>query len=119
MNEHHLKEDIFRVLRILSSHSYLTQRDLSAYLGFSLGKTNYLIKELTQKGLVKIKNFSKKNHKLNHISYILTPKGLKQKTILTLHFLKRKQQEYEDLRREWGNFRNSIYKQEAVSINGR
>jgi len=119
MNEQHLREDIFKILRILSSNNYLTQRDLSGYLGFSLGKTNYLIKELTQKGLVKIKNFSKKNHKLNRISYILTPKGLKEKTILTLHFLKRKQREYEDLRREWGNFRNSIYKSEAAGINER
>jgi len=101
MNEHTLKEDILNILRILSSLDSPTQRDLSSHLGFSLGKTNYLIKELTQKGLIKIKNFSHKNHKLKRISYILTPKGLKEKSELTLHFLEKKQQEYENLKREW------------------
>ena len=101
MIEHTLKEDILNILRILSSGDSHTQRVLSTHLGISLGKTNYLIKELVKKGLVKMKNFSKTNHKLNRISYILTPKGLKQKTELTLHFLKRKQNEYEELRKEW------------------
>jgi EPS-associated MarR family transcriptional regulator len=101
MNEHTLKEDIFNALRILSTSDTPTQRDLSQRLGFSLGKTNYLLKELTRKGLVKIKNFSRKNHKLKRISYILTPEGLKEKAKLTLYFLERKQQEYEDLRKEW------------------
>ena len=101
MIEHTLKEDILNILRILSSGDSHTQRVLSTHLGISLGKTNYLIKELVKKGLVKMKNFSKTNHKLNRISYILTPKGLKQKTELTLHFLKRKQDEYEVLKKEW------------------
>jgi len=130
MNEHTLKEDIFNILRILSSDDTLTQRDLSTHLGFSLGKTNYLLKELAKKGLVKIKNFSHKDHKLNpvrntkspreenkisngvkRISYNLTPEGWKQKTELTLHFLKRKQEEYESLRREWeGSLSNATNK---------
>ena len=103
MSEHPLKEDILNILRILSTNHSPTQRDLSNHLGISLGKTNYLIKELVKKGSVKIKNFSKANHKLSRISYILTPKGIKQKSELTLHFLDRKQKEYEDLRREWEN----------------
>jgi len=110
MNEHPLKEDILNILRILSSNNNPTQRDLAAYLGISLGKTNYLIKELAKKGLVKVKNFSKANHKLNRISYILTPKGLRQKAELTLHFLNRKQKEYEDLRREWENLEGQSLK---------
>ena len=69
MNEHLLREDILNILRILSSNDNTTQRDLSTHLGISLGKTNYLIKELAKKGLVKIKNFSHKDHKLNRISY--------------------------------------------------
>jgi len=105
MNEHSLREDIFNILRILSSNNNLTQRDLSNHLGFSLGKTNYLIRELAKKGLVKIKNFSHGDHKLKRISYILTPKGLKEKTELTYHFLKSKQQEYNRLREEWENLR--------------
>lgn len=108
MIEHTLKEDILNILRILSLNDSPTQRDLSTHLGFSLGKTNYLIKELAKKGLVKIKNFSKANHKLNRISYILTPKGLKERTELTLHFLNRKQQEYENLRKEWENLEGDL-----------
>ncbi|MFH1338481.1 MAG: MarR family EPS-associated transcriptional regulator [Candidatus Omnitrophota bacterium] len=101
MNEHTLREDIFNILRILSSNVNLTQRDLSSHLGFSLGKTNYLIQELAKKGLVKIINFPHRDHKLKRISYNLTPEGWKQKAELTLHFLKRKQEEYEKLRKEW------------------
>ena len=94
-------EKALDLLRELSSNGHLTQRDLAKKIGISLGKTNYLIRELTKKGLIKISNFSKKDHKLKKISYILTPQGIKEKTELTLHFLKRKQQEYEILRREW------------------
>lgn len=109
MNEHlSLREDIFNILRILSSDGSPTQRDLSNHLGFSLGKTNYLIKELIKKGLVKIKTFSHKNHKLNRISYILTPKGLREKAELTLHFLKRKEAEYNKLRKEWERLGSSV-----------
>jgi len=104
MNEHTLKEDILNILRILSSNNSPTQRDLSQHLGFSLGKTNYLIRELSKKGLVKIRGFSKGSNKLKRIYYILTPKGLKEKTELTFHFLKIKQEEYEKLRREWESF---------------
>ena len=108
MIEHTLREDILNILRILSSRDSPTQRDLSSHLGISLGKTNYLIKELAKKGLVKVKDFSKTNHKLNRISSILTPKGLKERTELTLHFLNRKQQEYENLRREWENLEGNL-----------
>ncbi len=107
MDEHTLKEDILNILRILSLNDSPTQRDLSAHLGISLGKTNYLIKELIKKGFVKIKNFSHKNHKLSRISYNLTSRGIKQKAELTLHFLERKQQEYENLRREWEAYLNN------------
>ncbi|MFH1678188.1 MAG: MarR family EPS-associated transcriptional regulator [Candidatus Omnitrophota bacterium] len=104
-------EEAFLILRELYLDPQLTQRDLAQKIGISLGKTNYLIKELGQKGLVKIKNFSHKEQKLKRISYILTPKGLKEKAGLTLHFLQRKQQEYESLRREWENL-------ERVGVSG-
>ena len=93
----------FFILKELSINPQLTQRDIAQKIGISLGKTNYLIKELAKKGLVKIKNLSSKDHKLKRITYILTPKGFKEKSELTLHFLKRKQQEYESLRQEWKN----------------
>jgi len=101
MNEHTLRENIFNILRILASNNNLTQRDMSSHLGFSLRKTNYLLRELAKKGFVKIRAFTYRDHKVRRISYNLAPKGLKQKADLTLHFLERKQQEYENLKREW------------------
>ena len=117
MVEHTLKEDILNILRILSSsHSNNpTQRDLSAHLGFSLGKTNYLLKELSKTGLVKIKNFSHRRNKIKRISYILTPEGLREKAELTLHFLNRKQEEYERLKSEWESLEVAIRNQNPDS----
>ena len=96
-----MKEELFNTLRRLNSNSgkIKTQRGLAAELGFSLGKLNYCLKELKKKGLVKIKNFKNNKNKLNYI-YILTPKGIAHKTNLTFIFMKRKMQEYEDLKKE-------------------
>ena len=68
-------------------------------LGFSLGKLNYCLKALKDKGLIKIGNFKKNPNKLNY-AYILTPKGIAEKTKLTINFMKRKMQEYDDLKKE-------------------
>lgn len=95
-----IKEDILNILRILSSDSGLSQRDLSSELGVSLGKTNYLLKSLAHKGLVKIKNFAHKDRKLQRVKYILTKKGLEEKLSLTYYFLKRKEDEYRKLKKE-------------------
>ena len=70
-------------------------------LGFSLGKLNYCLKALKIKGLIKISNFTKNPKKINYI-YVLTPKGITHKTKLTINFMKRKMQEYEELKREIG-----------------
>ena len=101
MNEQPIKEDIFDILRILSSDNNLTQRDLSAHMGISLGKTNYLLKALIKRGLISAKNFSGNNGKLTKVKYILTKKGLNQRLQLTSHFLKRKEEEYSRIREEW------------------
>ena len=95
-----LKEDILNILRVLSSNSGLTQRDLSAQLGFSLGKTNYLLKKLAQKGFVKIKNFATKDQKLKKVSYMLTKKGISHQVRLTYYYLKIKEREYLELKGE-------------------
>jgi len=68
-------------------------------LGFSLGKFNYCLQSLKQKGLVKINNFKKNPKKINYL-YILTPKGVAQKTKLTILFMRRKMQEYDELEKE-------------------
>lgn len=97
------KEEVFNILRILSSEGDLTQRDVSQRLGFSLGKTNYLLKSLIKKDLVKIKNLISGANKAKKMRYILTKKGLKEKIDLTYHFLQRKEAEYHKLRKEWEN----------------
>ena len=72
---------------------------MAEQLGFSLGKLNYCLKALQEKGLIKIKNFEKNPNKLNYI-YILTPAGIKEKTKLTVNFMKRKMNEYDELKKE-------------------
>ena len=92
-------EDQFEVLRKIKIRSNITQRELANDLGFSLGKLNYCLRELKNKGLIKIENFKRNPNKINYI-YILTPKGLAKKTKLTINFMKRKMKEYEDLKKE-------------------
>ena len=101
LRDNSTSEEALTILNELALNPQLSQRELAKKIGISLGKTNYLIQELAKKGLVKIKNFSHKDHKLKRISYILTPKGFREKTELTLHFLKRKEEEYNNLRKEW------------------
>ena len=92
--------DEFNVLRKIQSKPESTQRELAKDLGFSLGKLNYCLKALKNKGLVKIRNFRKKPDKIDNIKYILTPKGIAERTKLTINFMKRKMEEYDELKRE-------------------
>ena len=92
-------KDHFDVLRKVGKKSNLTQRKLASDLGFSIGKLNYCLKKLQNKGLIKIKNFKKNPNKLNYV-YILTPKGITQKAKLTYNFMQRMMKEYDELKRE-------------------
>ncbi len=99
------QNDQFEVLRKISNNPSATQRELSKDLVLSLGKINYCLKALRNKGLIKINNFSKNKNRFNPKSknnyfYILTPKGIKTKTTLTLNFMKRKMKEYIQLKKE-------------------
>ena len=91
--------DHFNVLRKIQKKPESTQRQLAEDLGFSLGKLNYCLKALKSKGLVKISNFKKNPNKVNYI-YILTPKGITEKSKLTINFMRRKMREYEELKKE-------------------
>ena len=93
------QEDHFDVLRKIQQNPESTQRELAEKLGFSLGKLNYCLKALQSKGLIKIENFKKNPNKLNYF-YVLTPKGIAQKTKLTLNYMKRKMSEYDELKKE-------------------
>ena len=93
------KENHLYVLRKVEKNPQFTQRELAKELGFSLGKLNYCINELREKGLLKIKNFKKNPKKINYI-YVLTPKGISEKTKLTINFMRKKMQEYDELQEE-------------------
>lgn len=93
------KQDHFELLRKIEKNPDSTQRELADKLGFSLGKLNYCLKALQDKGLIKIKNFKKNPHKINYF-YVLTPKGILQKTKLTMNFMKIKMREYDELKKE-------------------
>jgi EPS-associated MarR family transcriptional regulator len=92
-------QDHFNVLRKINSKPETTQRELAEELGFSLGKLNYCLKALKNKGLIKMKNFEKNPNKINYI-YVLTPRGIAEKTKLAINFMKRKMQEYDELKKE-------------------
>ena len=94
-------QDNLNILRKIQSKSDITQRDLANELGFSLGKLNYCLKALKNKGLIKIKNFEKNKSKVNYM-YLLTPKGISAKTKLTINFMKKKMTEYDELQKEIG-----------------
>ena len=92
-------QDHLNLLRKIKNKPESSQRELAKELGFSLGKLNYCLKALKSKGLVKISNFRRNPNKANYI-YILTPKGIAEKSKLTNNFMKRKMNEYEELKRE-------------------
>ena len=93
-------QDHFNLLRKINLNPNLSQRTLAKELGFSLGKLNYCLKALKKKGLIKIKNFKRQRDKIKYFQYIITPKGMSERTKLTINFMKRKMQEYDDLKNE-------------------
>lgn len=93
------EESHLKVLRLLEANPELTQRELADALGVSVGKTNYCVRALLDKGLLKMKNFRNSNNKLAY-AYLLTPAGLAAKTEMTTEFLRRKLSEYEALKLE-------------------
>ena len=92
-------QDHLNLLRKIEKNPQSSQRELAGELGFSLGKLNYCLRALKSKGLVKISNFKKNPNKINYI-YSITPKGISQKTKLTINFMKRKMHEYDELKKE-------------------
>ena len=88
-----------RVLRAIEANPRLSQRQLAAELGVSLGGVNYALKALVERGFVKAGNFRKSGNKVAYL-YVLTPQGVSEKASLATAFLGRKLEEYELLRRE-------------------
>tara|TARA_B100001063_G_C16722446_1_gene534399 strand:+ start:481 stop:819 length:339 start_codon:yes stop_codon:yes gene_type:complete len=97
--------DEFNLLRKIQNKPGQPQRELAKDLGFSLGKLNYCMKALKDKGLVKINNFKKNKTKLNYL-YVITPKGISEKTKMTIRFMKLKMNEYDELKQEYEKQKN-------------
>ena len=93
------EKEEFNILRKIQKYPSANQRKLAKEVGFSLGKLNYSLKALRNKGLIKISNFEKNPNKINYI-YLLTPKGILEKAKLTINFMKRTMDEYEELKAE-------------------
>ncbi len=91
-----ITEDHIDLLNYIQEDGEASQRKISKNTGFSLGKVNYCIKGLISIGFVKISNFNKSSQKINYV-YILTPKGIQQKTAITKKFIIKKKQEYDKL----------------------
>ena len=85
----------------------MTQRQMAKELGLSLGKTNYVVRALVDKGWVKLSNFKRSDNKLGYI-YLLTPEGIAEKSILAQNFLKRKSEEYNRLKKEIEILKNEL-----------
>ena len=94
-----MEDTHFRLLKLLQAKPDLSQRDLARELGTSLGKVNYCLNALIDKGLIKVRNFRDSNNKLGY-AYLLTPRGIESKATITVQFLKRKMTEYEMLKTE-------------------
>jgi MarR family transcriptional regulator, temperature-dependent positive regulator of motility len=94
--------DYLNLLRKIQKKPESSQRELAKELGFSLGKLNYCLRALKIQGLIKIQNFTKSINKINYI-YVLTPKGISERTKLTLNFMKIKMREYDELKKEMNN----------------
>jgi EPS-associated MarR family transcriptional regulator len=103
----HKSDTEYLILSKLENNPRLTQRELSKELGLSLGKTNYVIKALIDKGWLKLNNFKRSDNKLGYI-YLLTHTGITEKTILAQKFLRRKSEEYTRLKEEIEKLKNEL-----------
>ena len=95
------------LLRQLTEHPDLSQREIAQRLGLSLGKTNYCLRALIDKGWVKMNNFRNSQNKLAY-AYVLTPAGMRAKATVTAAFLRRKQEEYARLEQEIAELRAEV-----------
>jgi EPS-associated MarR family transcriptional regulator len=106
--QHNVSQEIrYRLLKYLTEHPEATQRQLAGELGISLGKVNYCLRALIQKGLVKAGNFRRSKDKSKYL-YVLTPKGIEEKMDVTSSFLRRKMAEYDLLAREIENLTKEV-----------
>lgn len=97
----------YKIFKLVETNPEISQRELARELGISLGKANYCLKALIEKGQLKMRNFRNSKRKIAYM-YLVTPKGIEEKSQVTARFLKRKLQEYESLQKEIEQLRNEI-----------
>lgn len=97
----------YKILKELQQDPDISQRELARRLGISLGKANFCLKALIEKGLVKADNFKNSTNKVGYL-YLLTSKGIEAKGLLTKAFLQRKLVEYEELEKEIEQLKVSV-----------
>jgi len=100
-------ENRYQLLKLLEESPEMSQRQIAAALGVSLGKVNFCLRALIEIGSVKVANFSLSPNKKAYV-YLLTPKGIEEKAKVTLRFLAKKQNEYEELKREINELKNEV-----------
>lgn len=107
-----MDESHFKTLKELARNNELSQRDLSRKVGLSLGRVNYIINSMIEKGYIKAKRFKNSRNKLAYM-YVLTPKGMKKRIEATRSFLNKKTEEYSSLIKEIEELKEEIKKAEA------
>jgi len=105
------------LLQVINANPQMTQRDLSSHLGLSLGKINFLVKAVIEKGFVKAENFKNSKNKIAYL-YLLTPIGIEEKAKITYRFLKRKMAEYEKLEKEIQQLKKEVELLDNATANG-
>ena len=115
MNHLYEQEIRYKLLKLLASEANLSQREMARRMGISLGKTNYVLTELANKGIIKIKRFKSAVNKIPY-TYMLTPEGLEEKAKITLTFLKRKLSEYEEIKRQIKEIAKEVEKNETIDF---
>jgi EPS-associated MarR family transcriptional regulator len=111
------EENRYKLLKLLHENPEMNQRDIAKSLGLSLGKVNFCLKAVIEKGWVKAGNFSKSPNKKAYV-YLLTLNGIEEKAEVTRQFLARKQKEYEDLKLEIEELQNeakSLHKEDLLT----
>ena len=95
----HQEDTKLRVMKIINHNPKMTTREIAQKVGISNGSAYYLLISLIDKGFVKLSNFKENSEKIGYL-YLLTPKGIREKSLLTHNFILRKNKEYEQLKEE-------------------
>ena len=111
-----MKDEItYKLLKMIENEPHLSQREIAQKMGVSLGKTNYCLKALVDKGFIKLQNFYNNKKKSAYI-YFLTPKGIEEKAEVTYRFLQKKIEEYESIKVEIEGLKNEAALTKAVGV---